>query len=255
MGRRTIVKGGAWAVPVVSMAASLPSVPLSGPCLPFDLGLVWTGAGYTRANSYSASYVRPFQNPVTGQNDQVTVTLAAVFRGTMEPGSEFSGTNYQLRVTNYNIGGTGAPGIEMHQHTSSRASTESQRRANRQELTFSFDRPVYDLSFGITDIDSVNGDYWDQVELYSDSAWTSTNGTNVDGSGTQAAPWGNTSANSPQPEASGDGNANITFTEPVTSFTIYYWDNREFTGIGIDNDQAIFITNLDFKVSGCDWNP
>ena len=252
MGRRTIVKGGAWAVPVVSMAASLPSVPLSGPCLPFDLGLVWTGAGYVRYSNTSASYVAPFQNPVTGQNDQITVTMSATFFGNMESGPEGIGTDRNLRLTTFNVGGTGARGITMHQHLSNRSTT---MRNHRQELTFTFDKPVYELKFGITDIDSASGDFWDHVELKSPSAWTYTNGSTITGAGVLNNAWRNPNDNDPVDNTTGIGNANITFTDPVTTFTIVYWDNRVSTGWNIDNDQNIFITNLDFKVSGCDWNP
>lgn len=259
LARRTLVKGAAWSVPAVAVAAAAPALAHSGPCTPFDVGATWQSSSYRRSNNGSATYTRNVTNPVNGTEMPVVVTLSSSLTGSTQYGYESSSVSDNLRLSTFNIGGTGAPGITMHQYLTSHSGgsgqdTSAWRRTNYQSLTFTFNVPVYDLSFGITDIDSNSGDFYDHVELVSTSAWTATTGNQVTGTGLNAAnAWRNTSGDRSADNSSGVGNANITFSEAVTSFTIIYWDNRTSTTWGMDNDQKIFITNLSFKVSGCDW--
>lgn len=259
LGRRSVVKAGAWSLPVVAVATRLPMQAATGECTPFDVGVDWTGAGYTRTSNSKAKYVAPFTNPVTGTPATINVTLASVLVGTgisygFEGGGATAGnlTGDNLRLSGTNIGGTGAPGITLHQNQPNTPTTGSQRN-KRQELTFTFDKPVYNLSFGITDIDSQSGDFWDAIDFSSPAPYTATKGSTITGTGTPANPWATTAGNLPVDNDSGIGSVNIVFAGPVTTFTIYYWDKRTSTSSNVDNDQKVFITNLDFKVSGCDF--
>lgn len=121
-----------------------------------------------------------------------------------------------------------------------------------QLITFTFSEPLTDLSFSITDIDKVwssaRYDFIDGVTLTSDSAFISSapSGSFVTGSGTAGSPWQNPQ-NGSFPEDGPGGQIDITFTEPVTSFTIRYENLGRGNDPTVNNDQAVFVTRFSAK--------
>jgi hypothetical protein len=90
-------------------------------------------------------------------------------------------------------------------------------------LTYTFSQPVYNLKFIILDIDRSQNAWVDIAWITSAAAFTFTSNNNPSytGNGTAATPWTAT-GNTAVPNTANNGNANITFAGPVTTFTISY---------------------------------
>lgn len=129
------------------------------------------------------------------------------------------------------------------------------RDASRQVVTVTFSRPVTDLQFTITDIDSndqngSNSDYRDEIELSGTrtAVATSRGGGNfyVVGSGTSADPWHMYNDDTAASD-SGDnrGNLQVAYTGSVSTFEMNYWNSRG------NGQQAVFLGDFTFKSQGC----
>lgn len=128
-----------------------------------------------------------------------------------------------------------------------------------QDVTFTFSRPVTDLRFTITDIDTSGGwflgnyrDFYDAVAVQSvagTATFTSTLGADLQGSGTTTNPWrqdGFTNAAAGSTDAA--HRVVVSFAGALTSLTLRYWsiDGRStYTGA-----QAVWVGDMTYK-SNC----
>lgn len=254
--RRSVVRGVAWSVPVVSVAATAPAFAAS-PCQTrYTYLLDWGTTSYTRtdARNSSASVTTTGGTPVSVTFKSVSSTTANVPDSTrnlkLAPNTGI-GTTADPVVTS--LGGrAGERGIMLY-HASSTAG-----RDNRQEITITFGRAVRGLQFWITDIDTITSPaYSDRVEVVGYNAsnvvvpFGSTN-DGVTGAGSETNPWlraGDSNVN--ENSAGAQTFVNFTAASPTTatdvkSIKVTYWNNA-----GGTQYHRVFLGDLGFTALGC----
>lgn len=276
--RRSVAQGLAWSAPAVALAAAAPAHAAS--CTPVTRSIDWASSAYKpptnpRGNdSKTATYTWPDPDG-PGRGEALTLTITQSFGSNTRPGSQvYNGMN-KGTITNYNfnllpsttnggaaatVGGTGLRGLTIHKSPirDDRRSNEP-KDVNRAITTFTFSHPVTSLSFTITDVDSDDA-FRDAVALTSPTPYTAqlppggrfTPGP-LTGSGTLTNPWTTRGENMGDVDnwTGTDGNITITFTQPVTTFSIHYWDLRTGTQ-SIDQHQRIYLAGFqNFSYAPC----
>ncbi|MBM6398977.1 hypothetical protein [Phycicoccus sonneratiae] len=245
--RRAVAGGLAWAVPVIAVGAAAPRAAAS-PCNPQSYTIGWNGAGgtsYSRTGNQSGTATTDPDG--AGPIAPVTLSMTSTLSGRMATGNESGTTNQNFRVSSAEVGGLGVPGLQLEQTVTGTRRSEPGRDA-LQTVTFVFSEPVVGLTFTLTDIDALDGDFIDMVEL--SGAFTVTHVTNrTTGAGTTASPLRNT-ANGDVANTSNLGNVRITYPGAITSFTLTYWNNATFfsTQNGADRNQIVSIGPMTFNV-------
>ena len=250
--RRTVARAAAWTVPVVAVATAAPAYAAS-PCdRRANEVLDWDGSRtvYTRSNSRTAK--ASFDPDGTGPVPVLDLNITAAYWGNMKSGYEFPNNraNPSLRVS-APVGGLGVSGLSMWQSTTSGSPAGS---ADRGAYTFSFTRPVSNLRFTLTDIDSQSGDFWDVIMLTPGYTVTSQPATirddynGIDGqrrffASAQSAPVDNATG--------GGGNLGLRYDGPISEFTITYYNGATSFSDQVDQDQTIYITDLTFDYTPC----
>lgn len=202
--RRTVVRGAAWSVPVVAVAATAP-VFAASPCANRTALL---------PVSWSQSYSTTRQTGSIGGTPVVNVT--AGYTSTLLGGGALNAQNLtptSVRATRDSISLV----------NNSPTTTSLNAEGNFQTVTFSFTQDVYGLTFSIDDIDRASS-YHDHVFLAgAPETPTVTQGSAVTGGGTSSNPWRTTGA-------SGDNATNQTVTVtypnglvPITSLTLRFY--------------------------------
>jgi hypothetical protein len=246
--RRTIVRGAAWSVPVVSMAATAPAF-ASSTCKDGAYRIRW-GQDYNGTTKVAtADRISTSGSGVVGAA-ALTLTITNSFGGSMQAGSAPDGAS-NLTTSPFNVGGTGAPGLTIMQRSSSNNALSTPRANNNQVVTLTFNRPVWDLAFKITDIDSNTGQYQDRVFVSGNPTFTLESG--VSGAGTSGTPWQPVNGNQNfDPTTGTAGNVNVDYVgKPAASiYTITYWNNQTggLTGNGL---QGVFISGFTFSSETC----
>ena len=248
--RRNVVRGAAWSVPVIAVATAAPAFAAS-PCDPrTNQVLDWDGLNTTWVRAEDRrSGTATYDPDLTGPIPPLTFSLSASYTGNMKPGNEASLGNALTVVPN--AGGLSGSALTLLQATTS---ATPQGRSERGIYTFTFSRPVSNLVFTVTDIDSNSGDFDDvleispgYVELSRGSAVTSDN--NGPG-GTQR--YYNTSANNALNDVSSSaGNIRLRYAGPISTFTITYWNWANQFSSGVDTNQGIFLSDLTFDYKPC----
>lgn len=108
ISRRTVAQGLAWAAPAIAAANAVPAFATSN-CEPIPVTVDWASGRYKHISLTSGQYVVPLSD---GTN--LTVAIKSTF-SSMTPSDKF-GIDYNLKVTDYAIGGSGKPGLELHQN-------------------------------------------------------------------------------------------------------------------------------------------
>lgn len=212
--RRSVVRGAAWSVPVVSMAATAPAFAAS-PCAKSTI--VWSSLGRSGTTFTSTS--------ISG----VTVTLTL-------SGATTAAGNRTISTTQ-----TGGQSSVLRFYSTSTNNSS-------QTATFSFTRTsngqpvnVTNLSFSFLDIDS-GGRSWDDRVLVNTGgfAFTIVNPTYVIGTGTSGNPFrgatSNTSADTGG--SSTNGNVAVSWAASLSSVSFTYAQDGSSNGqpfIGISN--------------------
>ncbi len=242
--RRTLVRGAAWSVPVVSLAAMAPAFAAS-PCASIvGYALDWgntarttysppTGTAPTRVGTATALA------PAGSGAGPVIVTFTSTY--VTNNNTDRRATDNLTVPATTNIGGLGA---SMQALLISHASTSNTRDGFRQEVAVHFDRPVSNLTFTITDTDSKTGSWWDRIELTGTRTGTYA-GAILEGAGVLADPWRAISSNNPIPTNAGDGNVAIAFAAPVTDIALTFWSAVS------GGNQIIRLTDFAFDAKGC----
>ncbi|MDR7252149.1 hypothetical protein J2X46_001125 [Nocardioides sp. BE266] len=249
--RRSVVRGVAWSVPVVSVAATAPAFAAS-PCQTrYTYRLDWGTTSYTRTDARNSSA----SVSTTGGGTPVPVTFKSVSstsanvpdptRNLSIPANTGSGTTADPVVTS--LGGRANERGVMLYHATSTAG-----RANRQEVTITFGRAVRNLQFWITDVDTITSPaYADRVELIGYNAsnvvvpFAAAN-DGITGAGSEASPWLR-SADSNVSENAGGAQTSVSFgTADVKSLKLTYWNNS-----GGTQYHRVFLGDLAFTALGC----
>ncbi|MFC6153086.1 hypothetical protein [Nocardioides yefusunii] len=290
--RRAVIRTAAWTAPAVIVAGNTPAFAASGTtstaaCAPMYYSLDWGTSDYTT----TAGSLVPTTNSITSSSSSGTVTVSptgvAATTATkirMTVNSSFTGRTRGLNVSNFrnmtlshsyggssDVGGTGKVGLTLMQRLSN---STSNGRNSRQTLTITFEKPVKNLSFTITDIDAYNPNpsyqYTDAV-LVTGNQPNATGGAGVavlpdrfthdtttnhgtQGSGTAASPL--TSRNNGRSGTAVDTNSrggNVIVHFPtdteVKTVTVEFWNNRSGS-VTSNGQQAIFLTDFTFTRDG-----
>lgn len=268
--RRHVLKAGAWSVPAVVLASAAPAyatsqasgaMPMPAPapapmpkCVNHPHLLTWSTAALAGSGGPRTAVARAIAPVPSGSKvEDVRVTLVSAFEGSMRALSGTSGTN--MTVSKDRVGGLGAPGLMLYQeNSSSRARTRAgDRHLDAQVLQVVFDRQVSNLSFTVTDIDSTAGQFADRVSI-TGGTFAATPARGVSGSGTAAAPWVGPSGN--VEPGQGQGNVKVTFTQPVSAFTLRFWNAEAgavwwFNQLRQKGAQGIFLSDFSFAANTC----
>lgn len=251
--RRAVVAGLAWSTPVVAASLAAPAFAISSRCLTSTTA-TWNDASrYVRSSSTTGVYTFPDPDG-TGPLQGMTLTVKTTHQGSnIKLGSQYGTTLDNLTVAATAVGGAASP-LRLHQAPVSNSNkTNTLSDANKTVTTFTFSRQVTSLSFTITDIDSASNDFWDAVAVTSPTAYTGakTSSTQVTGDGTVTNPWQAANNNTPVPDSSTAGTVKVTFSAPLTTFAIHYWNRTALSSPSIDGDQGIFISNLQLTYNAC----
>lgn len=244
--RRTVLRGAAWTAPAVVVAGSAPALAAStDPCEPVPVTVDWQSANYTRNSAYAGVYTIPLSDGTT-----LRMNLSSVFTS-MSPGGVAGGglsSNDNLRRSQFNIGGTGEPGLVLHQNDKLH-----QRRNGYQTLTATFSRTISSISFAVTDID------WNRTD-FRDAVRPSGNLTAVPSSGVRLSPStdprfrGYYRKETPGVTANDSSASNLQLSGTnLTSFTLEYANFDTDYDQHPDRDQAVFLTDFHITVppTGC----
>lgn len=229
--RRTVLRAAAWTAPAVSVAVAVPAYAACSPAStkPSPYTVDWGSKVYTRSSAASGVAVVP--GGVVGAQPVDIVLTSSV-------------SSSRVERTAANLLGSKL-GLELHHASPIRAG-----RDYRQTVTFTFSRPVSDLAFSITDIDSSDGGWWDQVELSGQRKFTAQprgrRNSYVVGSGVPGNPWHYHDDNTVLPNA-GDsrGTVAVVYNEAVSSISLVYWSS-----VGGSN-QRIWLSDFTFTASSC----
>lgn len=224
VSRRTLVKGAAWAVPVIALAAPVPAFAASrcSPSTNFD-GLA-VGTSPTVISFYD----------VQGQPTGVTASLGWTSGG--QGGDNTPGNTGQVLQT------TQAPQFKFIEIQM----VSSLNQGDYVELTLTFNQAVSGLSFKIIDIDKSVGPgnvaWVDNVQIVT-GGYTYALGSNIQGAGTQANPfnainWGDT------PIVSGQGDVRITYPGSVSQVVVRYVAAQN----GNAQSQHVGLGNLSYDI-------
>lgn len=229
VSRRTLVKGAAWAVPVIALAAPTPAMAASvcTPSTNFD-GLA-VGTSPSSITFYNSQ----------GQPTGVTATLSWTSNG--QPSSKPGNTGQVLQTTQNPIFNF----IEIQM-------VQALNQGDYVELTLNIvGGPVKGLSFKLIDIDKTvapgNIGWVDNVWIRT-VGYTYATGTNVQGAGTDTNPfnpvvWGD------KPIVSGEGDVRITYPGAISQVIIRYLAGEN----GNAQSQHIGLGNISYDI--CQTTP
>lgn len=209
------------------------------------------------------TFIPQHSGAVPALDEAITLTIEHSLKGKAR---HAEGNPRNATISSHGVAGTGEKGYSILQQM--RAPNQSGdvtfSASDYQEVVFTFSEPLVDLQFDISDIDElwygyktsmgleVNMfDYVDSVVLESGSDFTASPlyADKVKGSGTDSDPWttlGPKDSSGAVPNNSDLGNVRVTFTEPVTSFTIRY-RNRGDRAANTTTNQAIYVTKFEAR--------
>lgn len=227
LSRRSVVRGAAWSVPVVSMAATAPAFAAS--CL--------------------STVVSTMNLATLTGSSGATLKVTSTFRGGLTAG------DWNLRTDD-----TGQmPSGWLEFENKPRGDGGYSNPTVYQDIELKFSTPVSQLSFDLADIDTSGGvnnnqvyaNYWDAIAIHSTTASYSASGmgSSLTGSGTLSAPWrqNNFALNPPNSNAAQSNRLTVDFTSDVQTFTFRYWSVAGRSGY--TGTQAVWLGNMVYKTA------
>ncbi|GGD26255.1 hypothetical protein [Nocardioides daphniae] len=272
--RRGLLTASAWAVPAIMVSSASPAFAGSGvvppptsSCREIDYTFSWQASGYSFVPTSSSSLygVGKGSAPATRVPNQsltpaevaaitpLTVTASNSFTGNRMRGRLASDGAANMRVSPFNVGGLQARGLTLLQDlttNNSLGNNAATRAGHAQVLKLEFSRPVKNLRFTITDIDSTSGQYRDRVSVSGGASGV--RATALRGAGTASDPWRNNSDNTGYDPGVGSGNVAVDYSglAPVSTVLVTFWNDQSgsLSSYGL---QGIFISNLTFRAMSC----
>jgi hypothetical protein len=194
VGRRSLVKGAAWATPMVVVGVAAPAYAASGPC--------------SRVTATLTGTKEPSTLTFPGSTTTATVSIVARDAGGNPTGLP---------------GGGDAPGDtgDVRNGFVELWFDEPDDQMNYViTLTLTFSAPVTALSMRIIDIDKDNGDWIDDV-FVGPAGFTAVKGANVSGAGTSASPFRST-VNENTANTNQAAHVQLTWPTAVTQVQVSY---------------------------------
>ncbi len=249
--RRAVTRAAAWTVPVIAVAAAAPAYAAS-PCDAKDVTMDWGNtAQYKTPTIDSGTYTIPDPDGA-GPGQGLTLTVETTFLGSnTKLGNQSGNVNDNLLVTT-NVGGSSASSLILHQSPKVNAdkTTGPSGNANKSVTTFTFSRPVTNLSFTLRDIDSTYNDFWDGLAI-AGAAFTATkNNPDMVGDGSVGSPLKLKNNDIGVVDSSALGNATISMAS-VQTFQLHYWNLTSTASSTIDGDQRVFLSNFSMSYKPC----
>jgi hypothetical protein len=197
VSRRTLVKGVAWAVPVIAFAAPLPAAAAS-PCTP--------------TTTYDTLQVGSSPTVISFLPD---LGVAASIAYSYSPGGLAIGDTGKVEQTS-----TTPPWRYLELEMLRQGNPPRLTAGNYVEVTIALTAAVTGFSLLLHDIDSEQGGYIDSVEVMT-AGWVGQRGTNIQGDGTSGnryrpINWGD------YPISSGDGRLRLTWPGTTSAVTFRY---------------------------------
>ena len=261
--RRTVASVAAWTAPVIVMSTGAPAYAAS-PCDPrSNQPFRWSAASVTRTPTNNG-LIATIDPDGAGPVPSLTVTVSATFSGNMVAGPEPGTQGADTAVNeNYDVAtGVGGLGTATSALTIQQATTSStpQGYAERAVYTFTFSRPVTNLRFTVTDLDSNDNDFWDAVQLVA-PAPTSVTRTDptylqartADSRGNPVSPgyFRTTTDDAAIGNSSSRGNLQVSYAGTLSSFQLVYFNDATSFSSEIDTSQVIFVTDFLFDYQPC----
>lgn len=253
--RRTVMRGAAWTVPVVAVAAAAPAFAASpcvnrSPVVSTSTAVTTAPAqGYTRASNTQGSWRTADPDGAATVYTGANIALTSSIVGSVVYGATSSFNNLIAYTTG------GVTGVSLNQRPSAAGSARGY--ANRTETNFNFQRLVYNLTFTIADV-SKNGSatgtnaFWDAVWVQSDGTWSVTaRDVDVVGGGTSSTDPFVPRDNAPDTGDTDPNNVTLTFSTRCTYVKIYYWSATKATSS--NGGQGITISDMSMQLApdGC----
>lgn len=168
--RRSVVRGAVWAAPAIVVANAVPAYAAASTPAVDVAGVVdWDSGAYAYTSPLLASYVVNAP-PDTQDVEPLTLDISHARGSNTKTGTQLGtsgGTaDLNLRVSTVGVGDTGAAGLTLHQAPVDNSLVQyDPSELNRSATTFTFSRPVTDLSFTICGIDWAGNDFIDGVSV------------------------------------------------------------------------------------------
>jgi hypothetical protein len=256
--RRTITRTAIWTVPVIAAATTVPAYAASA-CLP-RTGQVLDWDGTNVVFSRTATSAKAVLDPDgAGPVPVITVDVVASYTGGMQAGSE-NGSTALTMTRQAAVGGLNVSGLGLAQSTTSSSPNNGPKEpvgyGDRGTYTFSFSRPVSNLVFTLTDIDSTSGDFRDALILTGGYTVESTgNGVELFAGGKNDTPnqwFQSNDANTAVDDTNGGaGNLRVRYPATITQFSITYWNRQASYDPALDTDQRVFVSDMKFDYTPC----
>ena len=236
--RRSVVRGVAWSVPVVSMVATVPAYAASCGSTNYAYTLDWNTASIRTSTSGNAVTATVLTSGPAGSSP-IGVSFRSTTTGTVTRDSD------NLTVSSEtNVGGLGGKALNI-----SHSAPITANYANRQTIAISFDRDVTGLDFYITDIDSndsSNSDWWDRVSL--SGSYGQTRDSKIRGTGSTTDPWYYDDDDTNIANNATGARVRVTYSGTIaanTTITFEYWTTQS------GGNQRIFLTDFKWTSRGC----
>jgi hypothetical protein len=241
--RRTLMRGAAWSVPVVAVAAQAPAFAAS-PCDPQTYKIDWGTTTYTPPSSLTAS---PNTGTATVSGSAGGSSMSVTFASTLAGGATRYDGNLTVPTTT-NIGGLGATERGLAVRTGNTALTA----LVNQTITITFGRAISNLSFYIVDLDR-DANFWDRVTCTPVPTSSSTRASTVAGVGDAglevagSGPFRYTGGTTGIDDTSNAGNVQLVYAggSSFTSLQLNYWN------AGTPGPQGILLSDFTFTARGC----
>lgn len=242
--RRTVTRAAAWSVPVVVAATTAPAFAASCPRARATVSDLTTFAR-TSATRWTAT----FDVDGTGPRSAIDVTIEATYDPGMRVRNDANGGPRDNFTITGPVGGLGTYGLVLAQRPTE--DTPRSRLHAAGHYRFTFARPVSNLTFTVTNIDSATGDCLDSVALTPGFTFAPLP-TTLQGVGTSGNPFRPRSPSAPiDGTNSTAGNVRITYAGPLTTFTIDYKNAATSFAWGVDQDQVVTVTDAGFEFQPC----
>ena len=219
--RRTLVRGAAWSVPVVAVAATAPAYAASScagqPAIAMNL-VTKTGA------------------------DGTSLSVGSVATGVSVGGYNLSTNDPAFPLSGW---------LELENVPRATAETNPTRY---QDVTLTFGKSVSLLEFTVSDLDSVNNSnqsYWDRLAIINSASGFVTApvaGSTVTGAGTLGDPMRQATFTNGSPSSNNDTSRQmkVSFTGTTKSITLRFWSSRDTNQSAT---HAVWIGNMTYKTN------
>lgn len=225
ISRRTVARGALWTAPSIIVSTAAPAYAAS--CAAVNYAAPLNASTVQTASTTSATGTAT--SSTTG-TDAVTYKITSSAGSGTILGAANESTAGGGPTSYYNgTGDLGSDGLQLQQNGG----------VTGQTITFTFSRAVTDLTFTVADIDSAGTGYYDAVS-FSLAPTTIVNGAAVKGAGTKASPLQAINANQQVNSSTLANRSTVTFSGPLTTFSMTFSSATGTTA------QQIFLTQMRF---------